>query len=120
MATTVNGHTVLFSNRTSGELPRLRKWLIPGTHRHLYMRDGSMGFVLAHCALWFDESIERLDITGQVWDEWGWAVRPVRGKSTGYSNHSGGVAEDLNATRHPRGVPVTRTMTDSQIRRIRS
>jgi hypothetical protein len=77
-----------------------------------------MGFILIHCALWFHETIERLDISGQVWDEWGWAVRPVRGQTSGYSNHAGGVAEDLNATRHPRGVSASSTMTDKQIRAI--
>lgn len=120
MATTANGQEVLSSNRTTGPLPRLRKWLVPGTNRHLYLRDGSMGFILVHVALWFHECVERLDLSGQPWDEWGWAVRPQRGRTTGYSNHAGGVAEDLNATLHPRGVSVTRTMTPKQIRAIRN
>lgn len=119
MAQTVNGHDVLFDNRTAGRLPRLRQWRVPGTDRHLFLRDGAMGFILIHIALWFHETVERLNLSGQVWDEWGWAVRPVRGQTSGYSNHAGGVAEDLNATLHPRGVPVTRTMTSKQIKRIR-
>lgn len=118
MATTANGHTVLESNRTTGSFPRLRKWIIPGTGRHLYLRDGSMGFILIHVALWFDETIERLDRRGDQWDEWGWAVRPVRGQTSGYSNHAAGAAEDLNATRHPRGVSVYKTFTRRQIRKI--
>lgn len=118
MATTVNGHLVL-SNRTAGPLPRLRKWIIPETNRHLMLRDGSMGFILIHVALWFDEVVERLDRSGEPWDEWGYAVRPVRGETTGFSNHAGGAAEDLNATKHPRGVPVSNTMTERQIRLIR-
>ena len=119
MATTANGHPVIFDNRTDGPLPRLRKWNIPGTNRYLLLRDGAMGFILIHLALWFHEVVERLDIRGQAWDEWGWAVRPIRGQTSGYSNHAGGVAEDLNATLHPRGVPVTRTMTPKQIRLIK-
>lgn len=119
MATTVNGWTVIQSNRTNGPLPRLRKWQLPGAEndRHFYLRDGACGFVLMHMILWFHEEIERLD-TG-VWDEWGWAVRPVRGQTTGFSNHAGGVAADLNATHHPIGVDVDRTFTLKQQRRIR-
>src|SRR4051812_28143633 len=94
-----NGYPVIETNRTTGSLPRLRKWIIPGTDRHVFLRDGSVGFVLVHLALWFHNTIERLD--RGVWDEWGWAVRPVRGQTTGYSNHAAGAAEDLNATLHP-------------------
>lgn len=99
MATSANGYPVLFENRTTGPLPRLRKWVVPGTQRHLYLRDGSTGFLLIHFALWLHERVEPLD--DGVWDDWGWAVRPVRGQSNGYSNHASGTAEDLNATRHP-------------------
>lgn len=119
MAVTANGHQVIIKNRTTGDHPRLRKWIIPGTSRHLLLRDGCMGFILVHVALWFDESIEQLDRKGEVWDEWGWAVRPVRGQTTGYSNHAGGAAEDLNATKHPRGVPVSDTMSKAKIKAIR-
>lgn len=112
VATTANGWPVLFDNRTTGDLPRLRKWIVPDAGRHLYLRDGSVGFNLIHLALWFHERIERLDLG--VWDDWGWAVRPIRGQTSGYSNHAGGAAEDLNATRHPLGVPVAATFTDKQ------
>ena len=33
---------------------------------------------------------------------WGWAVRPVRGQTSGYSNHASGSAIDYNAPKHPR------------------
>lgn len=55
-------------------------------------------------------------------DDWSWAVRPIRGQTTGYSNHGSATARDLNATRHPRGVHNTysiskrarlRTLVDS-------
>lgn len=117
MLTAQNGYPVLETNRTDGTLPRLRRWVIPGTGRYLYLRDGSVGFVLVHLALWFHERIERLDLG--VWDDWGWAVRPVRGQASGYSNHAAGAAADLNATRHPRGVPVASTFTGRQLRAIR-
>jgi hypothetical protein len=118
MSTTVNGWPVLDS-RTTGPLPRLRKWILPGTDRHFLLRDGSLGFILAHVILWFHETVERLDLAEDVWDEWGYAVRPVRGQTSGYSNHAGGVAADVNATRHPIGVDVARTFTAKQVALIR-
>ena len=117
MSTSVNGHPVL-SARTTGGLPRLRKWIIPGANRHLLVRDGSMGFLLIHFALWWHETIGRLDAPGTVWDEWGWNVRPVRGQTSGYSNHASGTAIDLDATRHPIGVSVSRTFSPLQRVRI--
>lgn len=101
---------------TTGPLPRLRKWWIPGTDRHIFLRDGSTGFLLVHLALWFHERVEPID--EGIFDEWGWADRPVRGSTT-TSEHAGGVAEDLNATKHPMGVPIANTFTRLQITRIR-
>ena len=114
MATSQNGLPVLDSSRT-GPLPRLRLWRIPNAGgAHLVLRDGSVGFLLAHFALWFDETVERLDLAGP-WDEWGWAPRPIRGSTT-ISNHASGSAADLNATRHPLGVRGT--YTKAQRRRL--
>lgn len=124
MATTVNGWPVLFTNRTDGPMPRLRKWNVPATNglskgeKYFYLRDGSTGFILMHFIMWFHETIERLDVN-KIWDEWGWAVRPVRGQTVGYSNHAGGVAADLNATLHPRGVSIWRSFSAKEIRAIR-
>jgi hypothetical protein len=101
MATSENGYQVLFSNRTHGDLPRLRKVVIPGTGRHLFLRDGSVAMIIAHFVLWFHQKIE--PINNKVWDEWGWAVRPKRGQTSGYSNHASGTAADINATLHPLG-----------------
>ena len=115
MTRSQNGWQVL-DHDTTGPAPRLRRWAIPGTGRHLILRDGSAGFVLVHLALWFHETIERLDLG--VWDEWGWAPRPIRGSTT-VSNHASGTAMDLNATRHPLGVPTASTFTTAQARRIR-
>lgn len=120
MATSVNGYPVLSTNRTTGSTPRLRKWVVPGANRHLFVRDGSTGFLLIHFALWWHEVIGRLDAKGAPWDEWGWAVRPVRGKTSGYSNHASGTAIDLDATRHPIGVSTSRTFSPLQKTRIRA
>ena len=121
----VNGLPVISTNRTTGSMPRLRKWYVPksetlGYHeRYFYLRDGCVGFVLMHFILWFHEKVEHLDVT-RIWDEWGWAVRPVRGQTSGYSNHASGSAGDVNATRHPRGVSIWRTFRLWQIKLIRS
>jgi hypothetical protein len=101
MATSQNNYPVFFENKQTGGLPRLRKWIIPGTGRHIVMRDGSTGFLLAHFALFFHQKVEPIN-EGQ-WDEWGYAVRAVRGQTTGYSNHASGTAMDLNAVAHPLG-----------------
>ena len=112
-----NRWPVIESNRTTGPLPRLRKFVVPGTGRHLFLRDGAAGFLLAHFALWWHEVISPLD--GGVWDEWGWAVRPVRGQSTGYSNHASGTAADLDATQYPRGIAILARFKPLQVRLIR-
>lgn len=115
----VNGWQLL-NGATEGPLPRLRKWIVPtpGTpgDRHLYLRDGSAGFLLIHLALWFHEKVERLDLG--VWDEWGYAPRPIRDGSAP-SNHGSATAADLNATRHPFHVPTLRTFTPRQVKLIR-
>ncbi|GAA4075799.1 M15 family metallopeptidase [Nocardioides kongjuensis] len=99
MSTSQNGYPAL-DGRVTGPLPRLRVWRIPGTGRHLALRDGSTGFLLVHLAMWFDRKVE--DIDAGVWDEWGYAFRPVRGY-VALSNHASGTAMDLNATQHPLG-----------------
>jgi hypothetical protein len=111
MANSQNGWPVLDSG-TSGPPPRLRHWQIPGTGRKIMLRDGSAGFLLIHLATWFDRRIEALD-TG-IFDDWGWASRPVRG-STIISNHASGTAMDLNATKHPMGVSTRATFSNQEI-----
>lgn len=108
MATSQNGWRTISAAET-------RKWIVPGTGRHLVLNPAHAGFVLVWLALWFHEVIERLDL-GE-WDEWGWASRPIRDSAV-TSNHASGTAEDLNATRHPLGVPTKTTFTPIQVRKI--
>jgi len=86
---------------------------VPGSP--LPLTRGAGGFLLTHLALWFHEVIEPLD--GKVLDDWGWASRPIRGSTT-ISNHASGTAVDLNATRHPMGVPTLDTFTAEQVAKI--
>ena len=104
-----NGWVVLNAGQT-------RQWVIPDTGRWLRLAQGPAGFVLAHLALWFHMRIEPLDPA--PWDDWGWAVRPIRGSSSVMSNHASGTAMDLNATKHPLGVRNSFTL--DQAREIRA
>ncbi len=65
----------------------------------------SAGIILAAFAAEFHEKVEPLD-KGAL-DDWGYAYRPVRGQTTGLSNHASGTAIDLNATKHPLGKKDT-------------
>jgi hypothetical protein len=51
-------------------------------------------------------------------DDWSYALRPVRGQTTGYSNHASATAWDINALQHPRGVAVAKTFTRAQVATI--
>jgi hypothetical protein len=107
----------LLGPATTGELPRLRKIVAPGTDRHFLVRDGSAGFLLVHFALWWDARISRL--RGGVWDEWGYSPRTVRGSTTIMSNHASGTAVDLDATQFPRGIPIALRFKPAQVALIR-
>lgn len=111
MSKSQNGYPAL-DGRMSGAYPRLRLWKIPTTDRHLALRDGATGFLLVHLALWFDKKVE--DIDGGIWDEWGYAYRPVRGW-VALSNHASGTAVDLNATKHVLGREDTFNAADEKL-----
>jgi len=100
MATSINGYPVIGpAARFDGPLPRLRKFVIPGSDRTITLRDGAAGFILAHVALWFHERVEALNGKPAL-DDAGWNYREARGSSS-WSNHASGTAEDLNWNDHP-------------------
>lgn len=112
MALSGNGWTVLESRPplvTVIEDPLIR----------LAIRPGNVATILTEVARRWHAEVEPLDLPGEK-DEWGWAFRPVRGQTSGYSNHASATAIDLNATRHPRGVEVSKTLTSAQVSRIRA
>lgn len=84
----------------------IKTFEIPFANRHIRERMGAPGYLLTHLALWFHQEVEPLD--QGVWDEWGYAEKPISG-STDLSNHASGTAMDLNATKHPMGVAGTFT-----------
>lgn len=84
--------------------PALYTWHIPTKSGgfDIALRRGPAGFLLAVLLLWFAEVIEK--VKGRVLDDWGWSEpRPIRGQSSGYSNHCSGTAADANALQHPLG-----------------
>lgn len=111
MSTSANGWEVLEYGSS-----RLRRFTIPARTGSIVitMRDGSAGFLLAHWLLWWAEVIEPL--AGRIMDDWGHAVRPVRGQTSGYSNHASGTAADTNAVQHPLG---TYTLSATVLRKLR-
>lgn len=102
MATSANGWPVIAPGST---FPRLHRWRIAGADREVPMRDGSAGFLLADHLAWMHDKIHPID--GGILDDWGYAFRPVRGQSSGYSNHASGTACDYNAVAHPLGAVNT-------------
>ncbi|MFC0623821.1 M15 family metallopeptidase [Kribbella deserti] len=78
--------------------------LIPGTTRRVRLRSGDAGYLLTRIAAFIDKYVE--DIDGGIFDDWGYAERPIRG-GVALSNHASGTALDANATKHPLGVTGT-------------
>jgi hypothetical protein len=72
---------------------------VPGTTRSLAVRR-EIAPLLIGMAKSFHEQVE--PITKNPLDDWGYSCRRVRGRAT-VSFHAGGLAIDLNATRHPLG-----------------
>jgi hypothetical protein len=115
LATCQNGYPVAFSREQIRPSPAtvtiagLRKftvrsdhapaWQILGDHLHEYVEAVNEGYK---------------DI-----DDWSYTVRPVRGQTSGYSNHSGACAIDWNATQHPLATSPAANFTTRQIARIR-
>lgn len=96
-----NGRPVLRPEQT-------RLWNIPvkGKKVQLRLADNLAGYTLAYVALRFSERVEPIN-TQLVPDDWGYAVRNIRGSDTFISNHASGSAIDLNATLHPLGAVGT-------------
>lgn len=58
----------------------------------------------------YNDRIESITLPVTEWpgyDDWSRALRPVRGQTSGFSNHGSITARDLNSTEHPRGVHNT-------------
>lgn len=76
-------------------------YTIPGTTRRIALRKGDVSVVLLDLFAWIDANIRPID-TGEL-DDWGFAVRPIRGQTATLSNHASGTAGDIDALLHPLG-----------------
>ena len=75
---------------------RLKLFTIPGTKRHLRLRKDVGGYLVAF-ATEYHRVIRPID--KGTWDDWAWTA-PRKGRaSSRVSDHCGGVAIDLNATK---------------------
>jgi len=78
--------------------------------RGFWAANADVAVVMKDFISWFHKNIENINLTVKEspgYDDWSYAVRPVRGQTSGYSNHGSATAIDINATRHPRGVHGT-------------
>jgi len=90
--------------------------VVPGTSVKILggIRAGDLTTVFLYLAARFDREVEKLDQGGES-DDWGYSKRDIRGGS-GWSNHAGGAAVDLNALRHGQGR--ANTFTSDQIHAV--
>lgn len=116
MATSQNGYTVPLT--AAGKALTIHYYSLPGGT--IGLRKGDAALVLLYVANRFHHEVEALRWPGV----WGFAVRPIRGQTSGYSNHASGTAIDLNAPAHPRFSTRQddkryRGFTTSQVAQIR-
>jgi hypothetical protein len=70
--------------------------------------------VLGYVAEQFHERVEPLHNPGC----WGFFYRANRNDASSLSNHSSGTAIDVNAPKHPNGVPTARTYSRAQVAEV--
>lgn len=100
---------------TAGNTSLLAWFKVPGTNVSLRLRKDYAGPLLILFAQLVSQRVEKLVDPGC----WSYAYRPVRGSTSGLSNHASGTAIDMNAPRHPLGKRGTYTAAQSkEIRRL--
>lgn len=72
-------------------------YAVPGTTTTVAVRTGAVAVVFTDLF----EQLAKIEKPHTGW-LWGWYVRPIRGQTTGYSNHASGTAIDWNAPAHGR------------------
>lgn len=86
-------------------------YTVPGTRVRLRLTKRAAPLLVAAAKAWHN----RVEPLQEGWC-WSYAYRNISGSSL-LSNHSSGTAIDLNAPKHPMGVPASKTMTRRQRRR---
>lgn len=75
--------------------------------------------LLQYVAEQMNERVERVWAPGwHEQDDWGFSYRDNKNDPNNLSRHSGGIAIDYNATRHPNGVATSKTFTNRQIEEV--
>lgn len=74
---------------------------VPGSNSKILggLRKGDPAAVMLYSFARFHAEVENLGLAGAL-DDWGFTPKQITG-GTGWSNHAGAVAGDLNSTRHP-------------------
>jgi hypothetical protein len=85
--------------------------------RGWWSANADVAVVLDYWCSWFDRTIERIVMPGEILDDWSHAFRLVRGSELDLSNHASATARDLNSTRHPRGKHHTFTQHEYDLMR---
>lgn len=86
---------------------------VPGTSVRLRLTKRAAPLLIAAAADWH----RHIEPLREGWC-WSYNYRVINGTQT-LSNHASGTAIDLNAPRHPMGVPARQTMKRRQIRRAK-
>jgi hypothetical protein len=92
MSTTIHGWPVI---KTYGD-PALRNFKVPGTKRSLKLRKDVGGYLIAFASE-YHKLIAPIDVG--TYDDWAYHPPRKGNASNKISDHSGGVAIDLNATK---------------------
>jgi hypothetical protein len=91
---------------------KVGSYLVPGTKIKLRVAQRCAPLLIAFAAE-FHNRVEPID-EGSL-DDWGFNYRPIRGQTTGLSNHSSASAIDLNSSKHPLGKRNTFTASQRDV-----
>lgn len=112
MATSQNGYPAAEDRNAIG----VKTFAVPGRPDVLIPIRADVAPLFLEMARWWN-TWESLLVPGC----WGYAYRPIRGQTTGLSNHASGTAIDLNAPRHLLGsIGTLGTRRDAVVEKARS
>lgn len=112
MGTTIHGWPVI----EQGNDPRLELFRVPGTNRKLRLRKDLGPYLIAFAAE-YHKVIAPID--NGTFDDWAWCPPRDGRASSGTSDHCGGVAIDINATKEGSQGGASLTWWSSPIRRAK-
>jgi hypothetical protein len=99
MASSQNGYPASADRAAIG----VRTFAVPGRPDVLLPLRADIAPLLLEMARWWNVEVEPLIVPGC----WGYAYRPIRGRTSGLSNHASATACDFNASRHALGAVGT-------------